>query len=478
MTSDESARLIQEYVEGSLDDSGRSRLADEVRLNPEVVEQFRMHHRLKSFLGASEGMSRQVLEEIRVLEEGPRFTEQVLKRVKRRERPGFGWFLGAAVAACLGIALLTVVLPEGGPGDVGRITRSSGWAVLRREGRDVDDLENARVRPGDRLKLGQGASLALEMPGGSVLELGAGADLVVTANGFALGGGAVAGDARGPLRFTTSQGTFEADAGTSFVLRLEDDRGQLDVLSGRGRFLSSGPVPGPAHEVGSLRQLTVQNGILREARIPEREALLLRGQEPGAGDLAVAERLRAAGFEVRSLFFDEIRPFESRGKALILLSSSTFISPSGGHRAPLAELRRAAAPLICWEPCVYFDLGLIPSGVHRVDWAARDNQTGVQIYDSAHPLAAGLSGRVHVTRVPVQISWGNIGPAAARVAVIEGDAARAAIFAFDRGMPLSEGRPAPARRVGFFLFEDSASHLTPEGWMLFDAAVRWLTGPS
>jgi hypothetical protein len=32
---------------------------------------------------------------------------------------------------------------------------------------------------------------------------------------------------------------------------------------------------------------------------------------------------------------------------------------------------------------------------------------------------------------------------------------------------------APARRLGFFLTETSASGLTPEGWALFEAALTW-----
>jgi hypothetical protein len=33
---------------------------------------------------------------------------------------------------------------------------------------------------------------------------------------------------------------------------------------------------------------------------------------------------------------------------------------------------------------------------------------------------------------------------------------------------------APARRVGFFLPANSATDLTANGWLLFDAALAWL----
>ena len=35
------------------------------------------------------------------------------------------------------------------------------------------------------------------------------------------------------------------------------------------------------------------------------------------------------------------------------------------------------------------------------------------------------------------------------------------------------GLVAPARRVGLFMFRDTANSFTPEGWELFDAAVYW-----
>ncbi len=35
------------------------------------------------------------------------------------------------------------------------------------------------------------------------------------------------------------------------------------------------------------------------------------------------------------------------------------------------------------------------------------------------------------------------------------------------------GGRAPARRVGFFLHNDTAIVLNKQGWRLFDAAVRW-----
>jgi hypothetical protein len=51
------------------------------------------------------------------------------------------------------------------------------------------------------------------------------------------------------------------------------------------------------------------------------------------------------------------------------------------------------------------------------------------------------------------------------------------IFGYETGATMP-GAVAPARRVGFFLEDLTAGSLTPAGWALFDAAVRWALGLS
>jgi hypothetical protein len=46
------------------------------------------------------------------------------------------------------------------------------------------------------------------------------------------------------------------------------------------------------------------------------------------------------------------------------------------------------------------------------------------------------------------------------------------IFAYDAGVEMP-GLVAPDKRVGLFLFRDTANSFTTEGWSLFDAAVDW-----
>ncbi len=180
-----------------------------------------------------------------------------------------------------------------------------------------------------------------------------------------------------------------------------------------------------------------------------------------AGDVEVRRRLERLAGPVTVRTGLEVTTADCRGRTLIAVSSTSLAREITG------VLREVPVPLVVWEPFLYHDLGLIPTNVHKVDWAAAKAQTHVVIAASGHPLAAGLSGRVRVSSVPAQFSWGRVGPDAVKVAVLESDPSRAAVFGYERGPS------RPARRAGLFLFDTTATTLTDRGWSLFDAAVRW-----
>ena len=107
------------------------------------------------------------------------------------------------------------------------------------------------------------------------------------------------------------------------------------------------------------------------------------------------------------------------------------------------------------------------------------SQTQIQIVDSLHPLAAGLSGTVTVTSSAqsFQTAKSTLGGGVDLVAsTMGGDHA---ILGADVGDALlgdgSPGKPSVAagRRVFFFLHDGSFANLTPDGLKLFDAAVAY-----
>ncbi len=113
----------------------------------------------------------------------------------------------------------------------------------------------------------------------------------------------------------------------------------------------------------------------------------------------------------------------------------------------------------------------------------------INILNSSHPLAAGLSGEVTVFNNPPALTWSQYG-----LGVLGGgvdliadwdstanpaDPTEHAIFAAEVGASLlgngTAGSPATAagRRVFFFMSDFGFADLTTDGVALFDAAITW-----
>jgi hypothetical protein len=121
------------------------------------------------------------------------------------------------------------------------------------------------------------------------------------------------------------------------------------------------------------------------------------------------------------------------------------------------------------------------------------DQLYVVITNPNHPLAAGLSGRQQVYRVPREMNWGaHLAPGAQVIATLApsleaaGDAAAntatdysgaAVIYYVPKGGALAEGATAAGLRIQYFVENENGpgtyNLLTPEGFRLFDAAVNW-----
>lgn len=102
-----------------------------------------------------------------------------------------------------------------------------------------------------------------------------------------------------------------------------------------------------------------------------------------------------------------------------------------------------------------------------------------------HSLAAGLGGTELVFHhmnnpgLTSTFNWGKPNGNAASVATIVGNATRIAVFGYAAGASMP-GLVAPARRVGFFAGDTTATYFTQSGWALFEGAVGWAvdTAPS
>jgi hypothetical protein len=135
--------------------------------------------------------------------------------------------------------------------------------------------------------------------------------------------------------------------------------------------------------------------------------------------------------------------------------------------------RTLAVPLVTWENDLLDDLAM--SGKrHDVDFGETGKERYLWLVNAPHPIAAGLpAGVVNVYGKQAAMSWGKPGLGASIIATVYGQPDKAAIFAYETGATMDYETLAPARRVMFFMSNDSFTNLSESGHQLFDAAVDW-----
>lgn len=122
-----------------------------------------------------------------------------------------------------------------------------------------------------------------------------------------------------------------------------------------------------------------------------------------------------------------------------------------------------------------------PTGAVNVGhYGAIAGETDIVIVDPAHPLAAGLSGRVTVYPIPAEINWAAaeaMAPGAHVVATLADYREAASIYFVPQGGELFDGSAAPGLRIVLFVENDNdiGTHhrMTEAGHRLFDAAVNF-----
>ena len=344
--------------------------------------------------------------------------------------------------------------------------RAAGWSSAPVQIRAADALGVSR------LELDEG--LAVEIRGRAVVRAieaaGDGTRRVLIEDGV-VAVEATAQRARAPLTLVTAQAEVLVRARKA-LLFAEPDGTRLDVHDGSAVVKRS---DGRSLELGPRQSVVVKaDEALVASALPA--LLFVKGESVGRhpGDLldaALARHLEGLGFAVETVEEEGVQARHLEGKALVFVSPTT----SEVLAARLEELALASSdvPVLCSRPQLYAELSMVPVGQ---EGHFTSNATRLEVVLPAHPLAAGLSGPLQVTRAPGTLGWGQPGPGAVRVASFPDTNKKqlATIFAYERGATMAGSvAHAPARRVGFFLHPDLAPYLTDSGWALLDAAVRW-----
>jgi hypothetical protein len=188
-----------------------------------------------------------------------------------------------------------------------------------------------------------------------------------------------------------------------------------------------------------------------------------------AVDDKVRQRLEARGYVV-TLADQDASPSGAAGADLVVISSTVAAKDvQPGWRA-------VGVPLLTWENDLLDDLGMTGKR-HDVDFGEVPKERYLWLVNAPHPLSAGLpAGVVNVHQKQAAMSWGRPGLGATVIATVYGQPEKAAIFGYEKGATMDYETLAPARRVMFFLDNDTFVDLSPAGLALFDAAIDWAVG--
>lgn len=237
--------------------------------------------------------------------------------------------------------------------------------------------------------------------------------------------------------------------GLQSIIRFEVDAGQTVQLGVYGYYFDEGTI-----------QLNV--------RYDERRAVLVAGDDkPPRADRAIRDLMEDQGFVVDVVDDDsDLTALDLSGVELLVVTSSVNTSKVGDVFA------NVDVPVLVWEGYLFDEFGL----------ARRGRETGrlhtdVIVVDD-HPASGGLDGRVIVYGNDHRFSTAEVAAGAQVIAHEPGRPRSAVMFAYEAGIPLFDGTPAPARRIGLFPDYLGAGDLTAAGNLLVTSAIDWLTETS
>lgn len=186
-------------------------------------------------------------------------------------------------------------------------------------------------------------------------------------------------------------------------------------------------------------------------------------------DQKIQQHLAARGYAVT--LYSQYAAVDAAPPTDLVILSSTVRS-----RDLLGAYRNVTAPMLTWESDLLDDLGMSAKRADA-DFGRVDKERYVWLVNAPHPLAAGLpAGVLNVYEKPAAMNWGKPGLGASTIATVYGQPDKAVIFGYEKGATMDYETLAPARRVMFFLDNETFTNLSPAGRKLFDAAVDWALG--
>lgn len=204
------------------------------------------------------------------------------------------------------------------------------------------------------------------------------------------------------------------------------------------------------------------------AQSAPRVALVTRGSAAPGADQPYVNHLRERGWNVTVIDDDRIR---DNGTSPIRGYDLVVITPTVYWQRIKWRLRSAPEPIIVAKPELFTGFGM--SGTSSSSWGYTTASKKVQIVNSRHEMAAGLSGEVIVATKAKPMNFGRVGSGATVIASARDTTNQPVVFAYGRGDSLVNGERASGPRIGMYMSQTHAGFANRDGWALFDAAAAW-----
>jgi len=184
-------------------------------------------------------------------------------------------------------------------------------------------------------------------------------------------------------------------------------------------------------------------------------------------DVSIQKYLQAQGYQVE-LLDQSVSPSSLNHPDLVILSSTVASKnlKSGWRQLPI--------PLMTWENDYLDDLAMTGKRIDT-DFGEVEKERYLWLVNAPHPLSANLpAGTRNVYKAQAPMSWGKPGLGATIIATIYGQPEKVAIWGYEKGATMDYESLAPAKRLMFFLNNETFPNLSEDGLKLFDASVQWL----
>ncbi|MEB6478182.1 hypothetical protein [Acinetobacter vivianii] len=186
-----------------------------------------------------------------------------------------------------------------------------------------------------------------------------------------------------------------------------------------------------------------------------------------SADVSIQKYLQAQGYQVE-LLDQSVSPSSLNHPDLVILSSTVASKnlKSGWRQLPI--------PLMTWENDYLDDLAMTGKRIDT-DFGEVEKERYLWLVNAPHPLSAHLpAGTRNVYKAQAPMSWGKPGLGATIIATIYGQPEKVAIWGYEKGATMDYESLAPAKRLMFFLNNETFPNLSEDGLKLFDASVQWL----